>query len=393
MNQICLSKKRSMSFSNPSVPKQAAELASIALRRRCVQAHWVGVLCFVVIGIIAGGCSAPPPLQEMERIKAIEQTLWESDAGVFSPERFEHFQVELKDLSMTFSREQAKRLPMLRGYEQIRKDIALLSFSGNELLQSVLQSRAAAEKQAFQQIALVEADVERIRRYASKVHLSRSSRKKTVRAELLLAEAQGDLKQGAYATALKGAQSALPLLSPAKKEIAVLINRYRSADNMARWQTWVRETVQWSKVHDAPVIVVRKAEKTLTLYHGKRPPQVYPVSLGFNGFNDKQRAGDGATPEGKYHIVMKKGKGESKFHKALLINYPNRRDRVRLKEVKEPGGLIEIHGGRDAGLEVTRGCVALFNREMDELFDRIAVGTPVTIVGTTAGNLPSDLIL
>ena len=46
-----------------------------------------------------------------------------------------------------------------------------------------------------------------------------------------------------------------------------------------------------------------------------------------------------------------------------------------------PGGLIEIHGEGGRGEDWTRGCVALSNRDMDDLFRRVAVGTPVTIVG------------
>jgi len=46
--------------------------------------------------------------------------------------------------------------------------------------------------------------------------------------------------------------------------------------------------------------------------------------------------------------------------------------------------LIEIHGGGKDGL--TRGCVALDDKEMDELFKLIPIGTPVTIVGTTDPN-------
>ena len=45
------------------------------------------------------------------------------------------------------------------------------------------------------------------------------------------------------------------------------------------------------------------------------------------------------------------------------------------------GGLIEIHGEGGRGKDWTNGCVALVNEEMDDLFSKVDVGTPVTIVG------------
>jgi lipoprotein-anchoring transpeptidase ErfK/SrfK len=47
------------------------------------------------------------------------------------------------------------------------------------------------------------------------------------------------------------------------------------------------------------------------------------------------------------------------------------------------GGLIEIHGEGGQGRDWTNGCVALSNRDMDEVFALARVGTRVTIVGTS----------
>ena len=46
------------------------------------------------------------------------------------------------------------------------------------------------------------------------------------------------------------------------------------------------------------------------------------------------------------------------------------------------GGLIEIHGEGGRGRDWTRGCVALANPDIDDLFRHVEVGTPVTIVGS-----------
>ena len=99
--------------------------------------------------------------------------------------------------------------------------------------------------------------------------------------------------------------------------------------------------------------------------------------------------GDRATPEGRYRIVEKKDPGQSIYHRALLLDYPNAADRQHFAAAKRRGeiprgsgigGLIEIHGDGGRGQNWTDGCVALANGDMDDLFARVELGTRVTIV-------------
>ena len=46
------------------------------------------------------------------------------------------------------------------------------------------------------------------------------------------------------------------------------------------------------------------------------------------------------------------------------------------------GAMIEIHGHGGKGIDWTEGCIALTNNDMDNLFNIVKVGTPVTIVGS-----------
>ncbi|HEY3496324.1 MAG TPA: L,D-transpeptidase family protein, partial [Polyangiaceae bacterium] len=126
------------------------------------------------------------------------------------------------------------------------------------------------------------------------------------------------------------------------------------------------------------------------LYVNGRLAESYSVDLGSNVLDRKVAAGDQATPEGRYRIVRRLDEGESRYYKALLLDYPNEADRRRLEEHRESGavsasarsgGLIEIHGEGGRGTNWTDGCVALANGDMDELFRRVKVDTPVTIVG------------
>jgi murein L,D-transpeptidase YafK len=114
----------------------------------------------------------------------------------------------------------------------------------------------------------------------------------------------------------------------------------------------------------------------------------YSCDLGFNSGHDKNKKGDGATPEGMYRIT--KVMNVSKYYKALKLNYPNQADREKFRMNKRAGliaanasigGLIEIHGSGGTARDWTDGCVAISNGDMDDLIKKVGVGTPVTIVG------------
>jgi murein L,D-transpeptidase YafK len=122
-----------------------------------------------------------------------------------------------------------------------------------------------------------------------------------------------------------------------------------------------------------------------------KPARWFEVELGYNGLERKLKSGDGATPEGLYRVVRRKGRGETRYYKALLLDYPNAEDRQRFRVAKANGevhrstsigSLIEVHGDGGRGTNWTDGCVAVTNEEMDYLFEKLPVGSPVVIVGS-----------
>lgn len=159
------------------------------------------------------------------------------------------------------------------------------------------------------------------------------------------------------------------------------------AKNAAVWRRWVVETLNDSKANGGYSIIVDKAAHKTYLIRAGELVHTYKCELGYNSLHQKLFSGDGATPEGKYRIS--KIKRASKYHRALLIDYPNQMDRNRFGENKRKGiispsahigGLIEIHGGGGQNRDWTDGCVALTDREMDHIMRYVTVGTPVTIV-------------
>jgi murein L,D-transpeptidase YafK len=166
-----------------------------------------------------------------------------------------------------------------------------------------------------------------------------------------------------------------------------IFSRYANKALREKWKRWAEEVVAESREKGVTVIVVSKMDRSLTVYEQGRPFKTYKIGIGRNGLADKLLAGDGATPEGRYRVVKKITR--SRYHKALLLNYPNEEDRkefLRLKKLGRipkragMGGLIEIHGGGREGM--TYGCVSLENRHMDEVFALVSLGTPVSIVGS-----------
>ncbi len=141
----------------------------------------------------------------------------------------------------------------------------------------------------------------------------------------------------------------------------------------------------WFIPPDVDLIVVEKARHSLILYHQGQAIKRYWIALGPNPLGHKRQQGDGRTPEGRYTIDARRP--QSRFYKALHISYPNAVDRRTAKaRGVQPGGDILIHGqpndSEDLGVQSsawTDGCIGLLNRDMDELWQVVAVGTPIEI--------------
>ncbi|MBK9306732.1 MAG: L,D-transpeptidase [Nitrospira sp.] len=206
----------------------------------------------------------------------------------------------------------------------------------------------------------------------------------------LVRQARSFLETEDYQRALHLAEQADQALLNQTTLLREELGRYADPKRIASWQTMARQTIEWSRTYQSPAIVVSKADRQLTLYLNGRKALSYPVRLGFNGIREKQVQGDGATPEGRYRVTDKRGPGQTQFYRALVLDYPNAEDRRRFNLSKKTGkiapgrgigGLIEVHGVENESAEQTLGCVMLENPNMAILFERVSVGTPITIVG------------
>ena len=131
-------------------------------------------------------------------------------------------------------------------------------------------------------------------------------------------------------------------------------------------------------------IVISKKKRVMALMRGNETIKRYRVKLGFSPSGHKQRSGDGRTPEGRYYIDRRNPRSD--FHLSLGINYPNAQDIMRARSKgMDPGGDIFIHGGpnrqsRKKRGDWTAGCVAVSDREIEEIWAMTPTGIPVTIL-------------
>lgn len=158
-----------------------------------------------------------------------------------------------------------------------------------------------------------------------------------------------------------------------------------------RWKNLATNAISASRGGNR-VILVDKVAHVLYVYQSGKVIKSYDAEFGPNWMAHKERHGDKATPEGNYHITKKKERGNTTYHKALLLDYPNDDDRRQFALKKKKGllsrsagigNLIEIHGNGGKGFNWTSGCVGLRDRDIDDLYRLVGVGTRVTIVGST----------
>jgi murein L,D-transpeptidase YafK len=129
-------------------------------------------------------------------------------------------------------------------------------------------------------------------------------------------------------------------------------------------------------------VVVNKEARRMYLFHNEEVLKAYDVDLGSAPAGDKQFEGDGKTPEGLYRIDRRNP--QSRFHLSLGISYPNAQDIAEARALgKSPGGDIFIHGKpnliRRTPEDWTEGCIAVNNREMEDIYAMVRNGTPIKI--------------
>ena len=141
------------------------------------------------------------------------------------------------------------------------------------------------------------------------------------------------------------------------------------------------------RTEPADKVLIEKKERRLTLLSKGEVIKTYKIALGGNPVGPKERQGDNKTPEGTYIIDSRNR--DSGYHLSLHISSPNEKDKMRAKELGvSPGGDIMIHGIKNglswvgvshAEVDWTKGCIAVTDEEMEEIYKLVPNGTIVEI--------------
>ena len=346
-----------------------------------------GVLSVILFAL--PGCMQKVPSEVVEAIESLERQLVESQGAEYAPEVYGRF---------------VKHWVALRGQLQAAEDEIVWPWESNPLLvslqkvrdegeEAMAQSRSQRETRRLEtetRLAFLEGRLRtfnsRIDEMGSRVVLGR----KPVETALLLHQARTFFDQGLYDRSVHVAQQAAGMMEVQTAVLTTTLGHYADERRIHAWRRMAQQTIEWSRVHHTAAVVVSKADRRLTVYRNGRQILSYPVRLGYNGILEKRYQGDGATPEGQYHIIRKRDRGQTQFYRALVLNYPNGEDRRRFQQARHTGripadafigGQIEIHGGDDILMNQTLGCLMLENWQMDAIFRVVEQGTPVTIVG------------
>jgi murein L,D-transpeptidase YafK len=140
-------------------------------------------------------------------------------------------------------------------------------------------------------------------------------------------------------------------------------------------------------VTKADQVIVDKSTRTLTLLSHGKVLRTYKVALGGVPLGAKEREGDHKTPEG--HYILDRRNSKSRYYKSIHVSYPSEQDKQKAAERGVlAGGDIMVHGlpngfgwlgATHRERDWTDGCVAVTDKEMDEIWELVADGTPIEI--------------
>jgi lipoprotein-anchoring transpeptidase ErfK/SrfK len=125
-------------------------------------------------------------------------------------------------------------------------------------------------------------------------------------------------------------------------------------------------------------IEINLTRRRLTLYQGQQTLKVYPVAVGKSGWE---------TPLGQFQVrqmyenppwrnpftgeVIPGGSGDNPLGRRWIGFWTNGKNWVGMHGTPKPSTV---------GQAASHGCIRMFNRDIEELFSKVAIGTPVRVV-------------
>jgi lipoprotein-anchoring transpeptidase ErfK/SrfK len=340
----------------------------------------------VVVWPIAAGYTEIPLYGKKVTQSALEDAR-RAAADRWAPEAMIAAEASVRAAYAEYRRQEVQFLPF-RDFRNARAALDLAADKCRGARGTANRNRLDARKVADSALTAATREAARGEDVAEAMHLGSYNRTLLQKSRIALYEARSLYADGRYGDAASRARESTSQAQIVSRNALDAASRYTDQSLVSRWHRMIAETVDWSHDSGNPAIIVLKENHRLDLYDNGRRIRSYPADMGYQSVNAKLRSGDAATPEGRYRITAKKS--ASTYYKALALDYPNAEDRAEFVKLKRrgqlphwasPGGLIEIHGEGGRGKDWTKGCIALSNDDVDDLFRRVGVGTPVTIVG------------
>jgi L,D-peptidoglycan transpeptidase YkuD (ErfK/YbiS/YcfS/YnhG family) len=329
-----------------------------------------------------------PPEEKVAYARIALSEATSNKADTYSKNLY-HEAKALYDSAMINWQEENKRFIYFRNYEKVAGFAELSARKAEQAAKISKNNVTDLNIYLKQKIDSLNGIANQINNRFTSYPLSADIWKRISKGRMLLKESEVAYRKGQYAQAkVKVADSELLLNDSYEKATAHLKEYFNSYPD---WKKWSDRAIRESRQNQSYSIIIDKYSRKCLIYLGGIKKYEYHVELGKNWVGDKRAKGDKATPEGMYKIVKKFGSNKTKYHKALLIDYPNDTDKEEFKKEiasgtlprnSKIGSLIEIHGDGGRGIDWTEGCIALTDSEMDVVFKIANEGTPVTIIGS-----------
>jgi len=342
----------------------------------------------VMLVLLLTRLAPKPPVEKMEYARESLSKAEINKADIYSKKLYAQAKAAYDSAMVNWEKEN-KRFIFFRDFDQVTKYAELSAKKANEATENSIASTTNLKVNLKQKLATLKNLVDEINKLFTTYPLTSEVRGRISKGKLLLEEAEIAYNKGQYLQANRKVTDSEYLLTASYDNASTNLKNYFKS--FSTWKRWAEKAISDSKKNNSYSILVDKFSRKFFIYLNGVKKYEFDAELGRNWVGDKRSKGDKATPEGMYMITRKFEGSKTKYHKALLLNYPNDEDRARFREEiasgslprsAKIGGLIEIHGDGGKGVDWTEGCIALTDREIDLVYRIVSVGTPVTIVGS-----------
>jgi hypothetical protein len=329
------------------------------------------------------------PVSEITAMQNTISTARRLNAAIYAGKDFSEC-MDLYNSAMQEWKTQNEKWIILRNYGTLRDKAIQVTECADMVINITLHARDSLRDYIEWNSKEITNRDDTFRRKFNHIPLPESILKDHSSGHMKLLEATEAYKSNNFVTSYHYLAEAESYYCGIEKQAAEVLNAYFSSFN--DWDTWLKQTVKVSRENKSYAIIIDKMAHTCSLYKNGKMIRQYDAEFSPRWMGDKNHQGDDATPEGLYYITKKLDSRQTKFYKALMINYPNEEDKKRYEQAVQAGtipnsvgigNLIEIHGNGGKGRDWTNGCIALTNSDMDHLFSLVSIGVPVAILGST----------